>query len=55
MKHEDIGNGVEKKKKKDKESKKSKKKQEANKPMHFTANNEPRARRTRRLRSEHLQ
>jgi hypothetical protein len=36
-------NGVEKKKKKDKEAKKSKKKQEASKPMHFTANNEPRA------------
>jgi chromodomain-helicase-DNA-binding protein 1 len=40
---DDVANGVEKKKKKDKESKKSKKKQEANKPMHFTANNEPRA------------
>lgn len=39
--HDDVGNGVEKKKKK--EAKKSKKKQEANKPMHFTANNEPRA------------
>lgn len=38
-------NGIEKKKKKDKdkESKKKTKKQEANKPMHFTANNEPRA------------
>lgn len=42
-KHEETGNGVEKKKKKDKEAKKSKKKLEANKPMHFTANNEPRA------------
>lgn len=43
-KHEDDGtNGVEKKKKKDKDSKKSKKKQESNKPMHFTANSEPRA------------
>ena len=41
--NDDATNGVEKKKKKDKESKKSKKKQEANKPMHFTANNEPRA------------
>lgn len=41
-KHDDATNGVEKKKKK--ESKKSKKKQDAaNKPMHFTANNEPRA------------
>ncbi|KAL7044593.1 hypothetical protein ACKWTF_001993 [Chironomus riparius] len=37
-------NGIEKKKKKDhKESKKKTKKQDANKPMHFTANNEPRA------------
>lgn len=35
-------NGVEKKKK-NKESKKKAKKQETNKPMHFTANNEPRA------------
>ncbi|KAG5676207.1 hypothetical protein PVAND_006056 [Polypedilum vanderplanki] len=34
-------NGIDKKKKK--ESKKKTKKQEANKPMHFTANNEPRA------------
>ena len=41
--HDEASNGVEKKKKKDKESKKLKKKQEANKPMHFTANNEPRA------------
>lgn len=40
---DDATNGVEKKKKKDKEAKKTKKKQEANKPMHFTANNEPRA------------
>lgn len=42
-KHDDVPNGVEKKKKKDKESKKAKKKEAANKPMHFTANNEPRA------------
>lgn len=43
VKHDDVGNGVEKKKKKDKETKKAKKAKEANKPMHFTANNEPRA------------
>jgi chromodomain-helicase-DNA-binding protein 1 len=36
-------NGIEKKRKKEKESKKKTKKQETNKPMHFTANNEPRA------------
>lgn len=37
-------NGIERKnKKKAKESKKRSKKQESNKPMHFTANNEPRA------------
>lgn len=38
-----TSNGVDKKKKKDKETKKSKKKEAASKPMHFTANNEPRA------------
>lgn len=42
---DETSNGFEKKKKKDKdkELRKNKKKQEANKPMHFTANNEPRA------------
>ncbi len=43
-KHADEShNGVEKEKKKKKETKKKDKKSMANKPMHFTANNEPRA------------
>lgn len=42
--HAEETNGVDKKnKKKDKENKKKTKKSETNKPMHFTANNEPRA------------